>query len=181
MLERLRLATREAHRSIERATGLGPAPGGAAYARYLARQYGFLAPLEPLLDAHLAALGLDPAPRRKAGHLARDLAALGLDPGALPRCGALPALEPAASALGCLYVLEGQTLGGRVLLRALRQGSAGAPSAFLDAYGDATGARWQELVRALEARGRAAPEDVPHAVAGAVDTFERMQRWLEAP
>jgi heme oxygenase len=183
VLDRLREATRQAHRRIEGAVGLGPAPRRDQYVRYLSKQYGFLSSLEPSLDGVLAALGLDPAPRRKAHLAAQDLAALGVDPGTVRRCArvALPALDPAARALGCLYVMEGQTLGGRVLLRALRQPGAPVPAAFLDAYGDATGARWQELGRALEARARAAPDDVPHAVAGAIEAFERMQRWLELP
>jgi len=58
--------------------------------------------------------------RRKLPLLSQDLVALGasaeeLD--RLPRCQGLPACDEPAAAMGYLYVMEGATLGGQMLLR----------------------------------------------------------------
>jgi heme oxygenase len=185
VIEELRAATRDAHRRAERATGLLRAPDAwSAYVRYLAKQHGLLRPLEPTLDEGLAALGLDPAARRKGHLVAADLAALGVDAPGLARCGHLPATRPLARAVGCIYVVEGQTLGGRVLLRRLAARldiDRGRGASFLDAYAGRTAERWRELAASLEAFGCRAPGEVSTVVAGALEAFDRISAWLERP
>ena len=183
MLTRLREATRDAHRAIEAAVF----PGGRAfereaYLRYLAKQHGLLAPLEPLLDFAWLAIGLSPSPRRKAALVSEDLTFAGVNVAALPACADLPEVVGLSRALGCLYVLEGQTLGARVLFRSVR-GALGVSrsrgATFLEGYGDATAERWQELTAALEKYARLAPGEAPLVVEGAIETFELMHHWLE--
>jgi len=183
MLSQLREATRDAHRAIEAVV----LPGGRAFERraylcYLAKQHGFLAPLEPLLDTAWHAIGLDPCPRRKAALVAEDLTCAGVIVAALPACTDLPNVVNLSRALGCLYVLEGQTLGARVLLRSV-SGTLGVGrgrgATFLEGYGDATAERWQELTVALEKYAQRAPGEASVVVEGAIDTFSRMHHWLE--
>ena len=83
-----------------------------------------------------------------------------------------------AEAFGCLYVLEGSTLGGRVISRHVqsRLGSD-VPRAFLDAYGSRTGERWQAFRAALAGAPRNRDVDA-RIIAGARATFEAFTAWL---
>jgi heme oxygenase len=83
-----------------------------------------------------------------------------------------------AEALGALYVLEGSTLGGRMILRALAdRGVATAELAFLDPYGLETAGRWRDLMEILgrEIRGES---DLAAASRGAVRTFAHAHHIL---
>jgi heme oxygenase len=63
-------------------------------------------------------LGLSMLSRDHTCRLVDDLVALGTDPRELPRASSalLPDLPTLAHALGALYVIEGATLGGRLIL-----------------------------------------------------------------
>ncbi|WP_426959799.1 biliverdin-producing heme oxygenase [Muricoccus radiodurans] len=178
--ERLRDATRPEHDRLEAGLGLMDASlTRAAYRDILARFYGFRAGWEPRAGALLedeAFFG----PRRRLPLLHADLLALGLTEGAiatLPACPP-PALEDAAAALGSLYVMEGSTLGGRVIARhlAARLGiGAGDGVAYFTGAGADTGRLWAGFLSRLEA----APErDVPAILDGARATFVRLEAWL---
>ncbi len=154
------------------------------YRTLLARFYGLYEPLEPRLAAIARSpdLSLDYAARRKVPLLERDLAALGLDAPALarlPRCTRLPALEGPAALLGCLYVLEGATLGGQLIARHVAQelGLGARGTAFFSSYGEGVGPMWRLFVAALE--GFAADADRQAAVIrSANDTFAVFEDWL---
>jgi heme oxygenase len=186
ILTRLKLETAAEHAAIEAAAGvMNPELRVEQYADYLAQSFGFYAPVEAMLERLGAwqALGLSRAERSKLPLLEHDLLALGRDPSALPRCEAPPRLRDAAEAFGCLYVLEGSTLGGRVISRHV-QARLGAelPRRFLDGYGAETGERWQEFRRALAAAARGRDHqgrDIDgRIIAGAKSTFETFTAWL---
>lgn len=80
-------------------------------------------------------------------------------------------------AIGALYVLEGATLGARVLLPRLRRagvlpGATG--SRYLDAYGNDAGRMWESFCTNLQALPQAAG---PGVINGAVDTFRNLLQW----
>lgn len=185
VLDALRARTRAAHERIERGVALARGEGDVAdLRRFLERLHGLHVPLEERL-ARLpwAQVGLDFEERRKAALLARDLVALGHDVASiasLPRCERLPGADELPRGLGCLYVIEGSMLGGRVLARSLR-GRLG-PAArgalgFFDAYGERLESLWEGLVRTLDvaARDRRARTALLDA---AQETFDCAQRWL---
>jgi heme oxygenase len=92
----------------------------SAYRAHIEGMWGFCAGLEHNIGPDLfgAALG-DYEARRKLPLLTRDLMALGAHPSsivALSFCRTLPKCTDAATAFGCVYVMEGATLGGRTLL-----------------------------------------------------------------
>ena len=159
--------------------------GRDEYRALLIRLYGLYEPLEArLLEAsHRHAIPLDVVARRKAPLLERDLAVLGLDPiarAAIPRCTALPAIDSAATALGCLYVLEGATLGGQLIARHLDRHLGIGPDtggAFFTAYGERVGAMWRALGAALAAYP-CSPHDQEAMVGAARATFEAFEGWL---
>lgn len=80
-------------------------------------------------------------------------------------------------ALGVLYVLEGATLGGRVLLRRLRaHGIIPGPlgSRYLESFEASAGAQWRSLCRALE---DVAPGRVGELECWAQRTFSAILGW----
>lgn len=178
--------TRAEHARIEGVVPiLGPRLTVAVYREYLARLLGFYGPIEAALAEHSwEAAGLDLAARRKAPLLAADLDRLGVAAAAreaLPRCAALPEVPALPEALGCAYVLEGATRGGRVLARrveeALGLDRAGG-CAFLQAYGDDADRMWEAFAVALDAAlGDEAA--LGRAIRTARRTFACLQRWLE--
>lgn len=85
--------------------------------------------------------------------------------------------------LGCLYVIEGATLGGRVITRHLQNQLGTTPDsggAFFDGYGAETGSRWKAFCTMLsQYADHSADEDRQAAiVAGANRTFETLTHWL---
>jgi heme oxygenase len=179
-LAHLRTVTGPTHRALEGALGLLDEHLELdAYRQVLARFYGFWSGWEPQI-AGLLEDTVMLVPRRRLHLLAADLAALGVakhELAALPKCP-LVALHDAAEALGSLYVMEGSTLGGK-LIRGNIQRCLGSMAlggcAYFDGYGTDTGAMWQEFLVHLAAAPAA---DVQRMGNGAVATFERLRWWL---
>lgn len=182
----LKERTLRLHERIERTVDL-PArlDSVGRYAALLARFHGYYAPLEErLAGAGLAAAGVDLGARCKAELLRADLAALGAGAdaiGALPRCPDLPAVAGAADGLGCLYVLEGATLGGQVARREVERRLGLVPGrgcSFFGSYGERVGPMWREFCRALEGYAAAAPGAADRIVGAACATFAGLDRWV---
>jgi heme oxygenase len=186
LLADLRQATRGLHASVESALAvLETTWTPATYRNLLLRFHGFHRPLDErltarLVDGSLGTVRFQP----RAELLEEDLAKLGgagLPPGANPRCDVLPPLATPEEAMGCLYVLEGSALGGRVILpwviRCLGPES-GCRHRFFNPYGSLTGARWGEFCAALEAFSKRT--DRPNRVVdGAMGTFDALLAWFE--
>lgn len=185
ILARLRAETRVEHEAIERELDLvSDALGLEAYRRRLVQLHGFLRPIEARLRP---VPGLDLATRRKTPLLAADLVVLGVaDPSRLAVCRELPRLRTPAARFGCLYVLEGATLGGQVISRHVRctLGVTWAVGGrYFHAYGPRTGEMWQAFRAALAAFAATATtvDARDEIVATAVATFRALRRWCEAP
>jgi heme oxygenase len=156
----------------------------SAYRVHLEKMWGFCAALERQVAPELFTEVLPDYPsRRKLPFLTRDLLALGKDSDSidtLAHCVGLPACPDAASALGCVYILEGATLGGRTLLPLVesRLGiTARTGASFLASYGENVTSMWRAFGIALDAwcvdRERTAS-----AARAAVETFEALEIWL---
>jgi heme oxygenase len=172
------------HERLEAGLNLtGPGLDRGRYAELMARFHGFYAPLEPaLLDAEWPDYGVSYAERLKTPAIQRDLSAFGLTPEAidsLPVCEALPRVDTPARRLGCLYVLEGSTLGGQFLTRHFATALGLTPEtgcAFFSGYGAATGPRWATFVKLLDALDT--PDTRTEALDAALETFERLEAWM---
>lgn len=124
--------------------------------------------------------------RRKVGPLQEDLIFLGAatDQPSLPAASAMVAwMEALAQArplalLGVLYVLEGSTNGSKFIARKVRPAyglpADGSGTAYLDPYGDAQPARWQEFKAAMDALPLPA-DAVEPLVAAAQHTFDAIR------
>jgi heme oxygenase (biliverdin-IX-beta and delta-forming) len=83
-----------------------------------------------------------------------------------------PAIGTKAEALGALYVLEGSTLGGRTILRALRSRGVSTDGLdFLDPYGEKAGANWRTFLRVLERETAHSQTTMNECVSGAIRAF----------
>jgi heme oxygenase len=155
------------------------------YRGWLCRFLGLYAPLEQSLarfiewGEHGIAL---PSPNHSAC-LAADLATIGIDPTGVSCAPAslLPHLPTFAHALGAFYVLEGASLGGRVILRDVeaRIGPriTGA-TRFFGGRGTAVGPTWQTVRTALNAFGRERPSLGADVISGAEGVFGAITAWF---
>ncbi|MEO7910960.1 MAG: biliverdin-producing heme oxygenase [Roseiflexaceae bacterium] len=186
ILTRLKHATQLDHQAVEARVDLLNRLGSLAeYRQLLERFWGFYAPIEAQLAAapEWARYGVDIQQRLKTPALAHDLQMLGLSStalAALPLCHNLPVPDSFPHRLGCVYVLEGATLGGQIIARAVRERLGlmpGTGCGFFASYGDQVGAMWHAF-RALLCD--AAVDEAAEAaiVRGAHETFAAFGGWL---
>lgn len=185
-LERLKRETRPAHDSIEANIRLArltaPDLQRSEYVAILARLWGFHRPVEAQLQQLLGASGLGLAleRRQKAHLLEHDLSLLGAPIETAPCCP-WRLREDAAAAWGVLYVLEGATLGGRMILKHLQSSLGLGPdtgAAYYAGYGAETGAMWQGFRARLGAVCAERPHWEARVLAGALATYREMDAWV---
>ena len=174
----LRTATTSAHTALERDLDwMARVATMDGYRGLLARLHGFHRAWEPAIGAALADGAFFDA-RRRVTALTRDLDYLGFSSehiDALPRACPIVLGGPAA-AMGALYVLEGSTLGGRVIGRHISatHGLTGDGLAYYSGHGARTGAMWLAFRTRLDTFDGQAAE----VVAAANGTFDAMRAWL---
>jgi heme oxygenase (biliverdin-IX-beta and delta-forming) len=183
ILERLKLETAAEHAAIEGATGvMDPELSLKEYRAYLERTLGFYQVVESRLRqlGVWEALGLPAEEREKLPLLAEDIVLLGnIEPASVRTCNAPPVFASTAEAVGGAYVLEGSTLGGRVISRHVQSRfGADVPRSFLECYGAETGEKWQSF-RAALSRFASSRDREDRMIAGARETFGAFTRWLE--
>ena len=157
------------------------------YTALVQKLFGFYKPLEERIAALPGwhNLPIDLCQRQKAPLLARDLLWLKVTQpqlSQLPRCEHLPEVKSITEALGCLYVLEGATLGGQIIGRHLKKNLAldeDRGCAFFCSYGDEVGLMWNSFREMLSSHcskhGRTEEEQL---VKSACETFVSLDYWL---
>lgn len=179
VLTRLRDATRDHHQRLEQRLDILERMASPDGRRHLVlRFHGLHAGAEAVLAPWLADLpDLDFEDRRRVNLLADDLRKLRIAPGA-----PAPVPEPvsAGEAMGMLYVLEGSSLGAKVIRKqAALRGLDMEGLSFLDPYGARTAERWRGfldvLARESAARGPAWDDAV---VKGGQRGFTQAEAWL---
>lgn len=179
-LSRLRDATREAHERLEGRLDILSRMQTLEGRRALVRGFhGLHAGAEAVLAPWLDGIeGLDFVHRRRTARLAEDLAELNAGPPLAPCPVAAP--RSTAEALGLLYVLEGSSLGARVIRKqAAAQGQDMTGLSFLDPYGPQVGEKWKSFLAVL---ARECPADDDQAkvdvVRGGAAGFGYAESWL---
>ncbi len=183
VLDRLTGETRGLHKEIEgEADLLLRAISVPAYRRYLARWYGFVAPLERALRS-LPGLSqvIDPRRLRKHQLLGHDLQALHLKQpaiAALPQCE-IPSFIDVRDAMGWAFVVERTTLDHPGLFRRLASvipGDMAFASAYLTCYAGSVGEMWRSFEQSLET---AAPSegDSDRIVSASQIAYRHFRRW----
>jgi heme oxygenase (biliverdin-IX-beta and delta-forming) len=157
------------------------------YTALLQKLFGYYKPLEERIAALPGwhNLPVDLGRRQKAPLLARDLLWLKVTQpqlSQLPQCERLPEVKSITQALGCLYVLEGATLGGQIIGRHLKKNLAldeNRGCAFFCSYGDEVGLMWKCFRETLSSHcskhGRTEEEQL---VTSACETFVSLDYWL---
>ena len=183
ILNTLKNTTGPLHKRLEKSMNiLAPNFSTTDYLQLIKGFWGYYLPFEANLTsvAELQVCLPDIAMRSKLPGLETDLKALGLNSvtlDALPVCSALPTCTDLSTALGCLYVIEGSTLGGQILSRhfnALLNLDVENGAAFFTGYGVQTGAMWQTFREAL----MVAPVNEVALINAACETFITLERWL---
>ena len=149
------------------------------YAELLRVFYGYFHPVQTAISRYVTVDILpDIHERRHASLIRKDLQALDKNTGQVKICAALPPIDNVARALGALYVLEGSTLGGRIICRLLKTNQqvtiTDAQLHFFSGYGAETGRRWQVCLEALDHQ-----EDLDTMIASANATFLFFQKWIK--
>jgi heme oxygenase len=184
--QQLKRETAGPHKRLEAQLGLlEPELSIHRYRRVLQTFYGFYAPVEVgLVRLTAAAPPLGFPLRARCELIERDLLTLGLsrrELAELPRCTDLPRLSCPEDLAGCLYVLEGASLGGQVIAVALHQRlgvAKGSGASFFVGDAEKTSARWILVLAWLDGlvRTGARSEEI---VASACTTFLTLARWVE--
>lgn len=196
LLAALRQATAAAHQAIEcnpRLKRIFASDFSAvSYRQLLADLLGFYEPLELQLGNCACAnhskrqtITLATEGRWKTHWLRSDLRALGLNDemiGNLPRMSPseCPRIVDLPTAIGCLYVLEGATLGGKLISRQI-ESTLGVTAAdggrFYHGYGPDNGQMWGRF-RQLLANLDMDASQTSKVTTAAVETFDSLDRWL---
>jgi len=184
---RLRSATSTLHDELERQLELmTPQVSLVRYTRIIGLLYGFYRPMEGRLErlSNLAPVRKFSL-RTRSELLERDLLCLGWQMQAisqLPTCTKLPSLREPEHFAGCLYVLEGASLGGQFLTRHLRA-TLGLTDergiTFFTGDGASTPARWKCVLQWLEHVSHSGLS-VDQIVASACETFSSLLNWTRA-
>lgn len=187
-MARLKSETTVAHKQLEKTSSFKRLFAEdyqmSEYAQLLANFYGYFAAIEEILFADIPQQYVGSLHyRAKTALLKQDLAALGVDVESLPLCNDLPPLGSFAQKMGVFYVLEGSTLGGRVIKRHLSQHFAAevVPALhFYTGYGDHLDLEWQRFIALMLRAFSHEDELTDNAVIEAANaTFSGLQRWFE--
>ena len=178
--EMLKSETYEHHTSSEALIGplLASIRDNDDYVALLHIFYGFFQPVEELIAAQISNPVLpDIHERRNAKIILEDLASLGKhEPPVI--CHSLPAINDLPAALGALYVLEGSTLGGRVIRKMLLKHPSlsldESKLKFFNGYGDATGEKWKAFQQCINRYDHQSEE----IITAARDTFSKFSNWI---
>lgn len=186
ILERLKLGTHARHVAIEsRTVLLDKNLSYSNYSQCLQRFFGYYAPLEKRMLKSPAwdEAGFVYDNRYKTPQIVQDLLALGVAKNALtsiPQCNTLPELKTTAQLFGCLYVLEGATLGGRIIskhLNAILNLTPDFGCSFFAGYGQQTGSQWKAFGACLTSFATQTGSD-DEIIASANKTFQTLDCWL---
>lgn len=149
------------------------------YSDLLKAFYGFYAPLEKNVQLHIDRLQLEDVHERRISCLIiDDLLVLGENVFEIPVCNNLPKIKNTAEAFGAMYVMEGSTLGGRMIRKMLlkKHESFLQPQHlnFFNGYGEATSAKWKLFQESLSRQ-----QDTAAVVNAANQTFLLFQNWIK--
>ncbi len=178
----LRRETGAIHRDLHRAEPFGALLDGTMtlrqYCNLLSVLAAFHSSMALLVQSGADALDLrrlSEMHRRRLARLQEDLASLRIEP---QKTAALGSVRGEAFAIGCAYTVQGSTLGGRVIDRALHSLLPTGQGRSFFHGDDSDQALWSEFCAALEAR-RYTPDELHALGAGADFAFQVFSNGLE--
>ena len=177
----LRAGTRDLHEALEADPRvMRQFETRAGLAKLLSSWYGFLLPFEVELIRNAVPFSDFIRSRSKLHALCQDLAVHGISPSRVRQCEDLPEVGSCQQVFGALYVLEGSTLGGRMLAGQIEKHLGlhdGVGYSFFLGYGIRTGSMWHEF---SDMANRFLAASASEAISAARSTFSCLHRWLAA-
>lgn len=185
-LDLLRSRTQHLHQRVEQIFNFSVrCQNRETYRALLLRLLGFYRPIERALSQlQWELIGLDMSERSKVALLEKDLVALECSAQRIqsaPLCDDLPMLSTLPVAAGCLYVLEGSTMGGQIIAREIERRLGIGPAtggAFYAAYGERNGLMWRAFKERVNAYCNGHESRMAEALEGATATFDAYGKWL---
>jgi heme oxygenase len=154
-----------------------------AYVNLLKLFYGYYKPLEDAIEKHCNFKELhSPNGRRKAELIIADLKVIGFTDVDITVCEDIPAIKNEADAVGVMYVLEGSTLGGKIisqmLVKSLQLESLEGVR-FFYGYGEQTVAKWNAFKDYVNHFAKSRTEE-DRVITAATEAFNKFKSWIEA-
>lgn len=181
--EQLKKATKQNHQQLEKlmVARLRSISSRSEYVKLLQIFYSYFGGLEDKINEYI---GEDQLPdfkeRRKTESIANDIKSMS---GLIPQKAKehdLPIIANHLHALGALYVIEGSTLGGKIISKMMTKQlgleDKGGLS-FFNSYGDDTERMWSTFREILN-RFQASSDTEP-IIHSANDTFLKFSTWFE--
>ncbi|MDR6808375.1 heme oxygenase [Dyadobacter sp. BE34] len=183
--KRLRQETAESHQKLEdnplSKAILSPSVSEKDYQTYLAALFGLTIACEDQVFPAISHVITDLPDRYKSRLIIDDLLATGLSEAEID---ALPVyrfeFSTAAEALGIMYVLEGSTLGGKILYRHIHEVLGLVPengASYFWGYGAQTGNLWKSFISSLT-QFVDENEERDGVIDSAKKTFTIIDNWL---
>lgn len=182
IIERLRQATKPVHAQLDHTVFpiIRTVRSVEDYSRLLQIFYGFFKPMYDCLDIYLQKDKLtDYHTRRKPERILEDLFVLTGKHSDINLCIHVPVITNSAQAFGCMYVLEGSTMGGGILCKRIAEnlGFADRHSlSFFHGYGENNLSMWSLFLQAME--NPANEESEEELIDAAIATFKSFHKWI---
>lgn len=185
-LTKLRQATASYHQTIESNALLKSLMGNVTQENYLnvlRKFYGFYTPFEDqLIQGSYHYFGHQNfSYQPKTLQLQQDLTYFKIDHHSIPLCKIHPQLTSFASLLGCLYVLEGSTLGRMMLWKNISEHLNLDPKKggnFFYGTGEKTRENWKQFCQLLTNEANEEQEEGA-CIQTAICTFCHLNEWFE--
>jgi heme oxygenase len=180
LIEKIRASTGKEHQQLEGTLlpYINQISSREEYSLLLQAFHGYVLPVQEKIMLFIDnGVVPDIAQRRNADLLQKDLLELGQEANA-DYCTDLPPISSHAEALGALYVLEGSTLGGKIISKMI-SGKLNSPAGlqFFNGYGDKTGSMWKAFLVSLGQNGH--PDHNGIIVESVRKTFSLFDKWLK--
>lgn len=152
------------------------------YVAYLQKMRGIVDFYEVNVFPVLANTLTDLSEREKLAFIDKDLAYFSVNTKDIPVFQNLEAQNPTIGyALGCMYVMEGSTLGGKVILKHVSKTLGIVPDeggTYFSGYGEQTGHYWKTFLYNLQEYSANNNCDA-EIITGAKDTFTAIKHYFE--
>jgi heme oxygenase len=152
------------------------------YVALLSDFYAYFGGLEQQIERFINASNLaDYLERRKSVAIADDIKALGGDVPTKATGDELPEINNYLQAFGALYVIEGSTLGGKIISKMVQQHlqiTDNAGLSFFNSYGEQMQQMWNSFKEILN-KVAMTPADEDIIVKAANETFVKFKNWLD--
>ena len=181
VLDKVRIETKEDHQALEKLVipQIKSIQSETDYVEVLKLFYGYFKPVEECIDKYLSDEIIPHfSTRRKSAAILNDIQSL--QPGSTVKiCTDVPVINSKEEAIGAMYVLEGSTLGGKIISEMIRKRlniEEGSLS-FFSGYKERSDEMWHLFINAMNDKVSDTHSDI--VVETAKNTFIKFKHWIQ--